>query len=52
MGSIPIPGKFPFFFLLIPLYIDMPDDVINTERAPWQTDIYLQRLGRWQLYNE
>ncbi|CAF1244352.1 unnamed protein product [Adineta steineri] len=28
------------------------DDVTTTERASWKTDIYLQRLGRWELYNE
>ncbi len=54
MGSIPIPGKFSFFF--IPFYVDMTDDVTEeattTERAPWETDLYLERLGRWQLYNE
>lgn len=53
MGSIPIPGKFPFF---IPFCLDITDDVTEeattTERTPWETYIYLQRLGRWELYNE
>ncbi|CAF1367665.1 unnamed protein product [Rotaria sp. Silwood1] len=39
---------------------DMTDDVTihsygettTTERAPWETDIYLQHVGRQQLYNE
>jgi hypothetical protein len=30
----------------------MRDDVTTTERLPWETDLYLQRLSRWQLYNE
>ena len=52
MGSIPIPGKCLFFSFVL-FCIETTDDVTSTtERAPWETDIYLQRLGRWQLYNE
>ncbi|CAF0755683.1 unnamed protein product [Adineta ricciae] len=28
------------------------EETSTRERAAWETDIYLQRLGRWQLYNE
>ncbi|UJR13801.1 hypothetical protein I4U23_000811 [Adineta vaga] len=32
---------------------DVTDEETSTrERETWETDIYLQRLGRWQLYNE
>jgi hypothetical protein len=31
---------------------DVTEKATTTERAPWETDLYLERLGRWQLYNE